>query len=259
MKSNIREERSNILGYPLTTPKSTPYKGIYLRNVLEEEQTRFIIQLKGDPISVINQRLGNTFSISSYSNLLQLRQASLVNKITQRYPESEVIHSYTFLFNGIAISTKTSHYQEIANMAEVESVFVDFQVNTTLNESTSLVGAPQVWNLNDHSGQPVRGRGIRVAVIDTGIDYTHPDLGGCFGAGCKVAGGYDFYNNDNDPFDDNGHGTHVAGIIAANGSIRGLRLRLLCSPTKPLAVADQDGPALSLPLLKLLSTQTTIH
>lgn len=219
---NIREERSNILGYPLTTPKSTPDKGIYLRNVLEEEQTRFIIQLKGDPISVINQRLGNTFSISSYSNLLQLRQASLVNKITQRYPESEVIHSYTFLFNGIAISTKTSHYQEIANMAEVESVFVDFQVNTTLNESTSLVGAPQVWNLNDHSGQPVRGRGIRVAVIDTGIDYTHPDLGGCFGAGCKVAGGYDFYNNDNDPFDDNGHGTHVAGIIAANGSIRGV-------------------------------------
>jgi len=219
---NIREERSNILSYPLTTPKSTPDKGIYLRNVPEEEQTRFIIQLKGDPISVINQRFGNTFSISSYSNLLQLRQASLVNKIMQRYPESEVIHSYTFLFNGIAISTKTSHYQEIANMPEVESVFVDFQVNTTLNESTSLVGAPQVWNLNDHSGQPVRGRGIRVAVIDTGIDYTHPDLGGCFGAGCKVAGGYDFYNNDNDPFDDNGHGTHVAGIIAANGSIRGV-------------------------------------
>jgi len=63
---------------------------------------------------------------------------------------------------------------------------------------------------------PTRGEGIRVAVIDTGIDYTHPALGGGFGPGYKVAGGYDFYNGDADPFDDNGHGTHVAGIIAAD-------------------------------------------
>jgi len=51
--------------------------------------------------------------------------------------------------------------------------------------------------------------GIKVAVIDTGIDYTHPDLDG------NYKGGYDYVNNDADPIDDNGHGTHVAGIIAA--------------------------------------------
>jgi hypothetical protein len=63
---------------------------------------------------------------------------------------------------------------------------------------------------------PTRGEGIRVGVIDTGIDYTHPALGGAFGAGHKVAGGWDFVNNDDDPKDDFGHGTHVAGIIAAD-------------------------------------------
>ncbi|MBK8051567.1 MAG: S8 family serine peptidase [Anaerolineales bacterium] len=61
-----------------------------------------------------------------------------------------------------------------------------------------------------------------VAIIDTGIDYTHPDLGGCFGIGCRVAGGWDFYNNDGDPMDDHSHGTHVAGIVAASGAITGV-------------------------------------
>ncbi len=54
-----------------------------------------------------------------------------------------------------------------------------------------------------------RGSGVKVAVIDTGIDHTHPDLDD------NYLGGYDFANSDNDPMDDNGHGTHVAGIIAA--------------------------------------------
>ena len=60
-----------------------------------------------------------------------------------------------------------------------------------------------------------KGLNIKVAVIDSGIDYTHPDLGGCLGAGCKIAGGFDFVNNDADPMDDDGHGTHVAGTVTA--------------------------------------------
>lgn len=51
-----------------------------------------------------------------------------------------------------------------------------------------------------------------IAVIDTGVDYTHPDLTG------KVIKGYDFVNADADPMDDNGHGTHVAGIAAAKSN-----------------------------------------
>jgi subtilisin/minor extracellular protease Epr len=60
------------------------------------------------------------------------------------------------------------------------------------------------------------GKGVRVAVIDTGIDYTHPDLKDVY------AGGYNFVNENNDPMDDNGHGTHCSGIIAATGSQKGI-------------------------------------
>ncbi len=63
-----------------------------------------------------------------------------------------------------------------------------------------------------------KGAGIRVAILDTGIDYTHPDLES------NYAGGYDFVFDDNDPFDDSfaSHGTHVAGIIAAEENGRGM-------------------------------------
>jgi len=75
------------------------------------------------------------------------------------------------------------------------------------------------------------GKGIKVAVVDTGIDYGHPALGGCFGPGCLVSFGEDIVGDaytgasgspakgDPDPMDQcNGHGTHVAGIIAAQAN-----------------------------------------
>lgn len=54
-----------------------------------------------------------------------------------------------------------------------------------------------------------RGEGVVVAVVDSGVDFNHPDLAGVF-----VSRGHDFINNDDDATDDAGHGTHVAGIIA---------------------------------------------
>ncbi|MBS3909583.1 MAG: S8 family serine peptidase [Actinobacteria bacterium] len=64
------------------------------------------------------------------------------------------------------------------------------------------IGAPDFWD-------KVPVTPVVVAVIDTGVDYNHEDLSN------KVIKGYDFINNDNDPMDDHFHGTHVAGIIAA--------------------------------------------
>lgn len=65
------------------------------------------------------------------------------------------------------------------------------------------------------------GAGIKVGIIDSGIDYDHPDLGGAVGAifpTTRVSLGKDYVDNDNDPMDCFGHGTHVAGIIGANGN-----------------------------------------
>ncbi len=65
------------------------------------------------------------------------------------------------------------------------------------------IRAPQGWDLSTGSSA------VTIAVVDTGVDLTHPDLS------AKIIGGYDFVNNDPVAQDDNGHGTHVAGIAAA--------------------------------------------
>ncbi len=88
--------------------------------------------------------------------------------------------------------------------------------------ATQKINADDVWQMKDASGTPVTGTGIEIGIIDTGVDYTYPDLGGCLGVNCKVIGGYDFVNEDSDPMDDFGHGTHVAAIAAGNGTLKGV-------------------------------------
>lgn len=72
----------------------------------------------------------------------------------------------------------------------------------------SLVQAPQAW-LTTRGRSVDPSKPIHVAIIDTGIDYNAPEIAAAY------KGGFDFVNFDNDPYDDAGHGTHVAGIIAA--------------------------------------------
>ncbi|MDP3013831.1 MAG: S8 family serine peptidase, partial [Candidatus Subteraquimicrobiales bacterium] len=70
--------------------------------------------------------------------------------------------------------------------------------------SLARIGLPQAWD-----AETGRSNSVMVAVLDTGVDATHPDLAG------KVIAGYDFINKDPDPSDDDGHGTAVASVIAA--------------------------------------------
>src|SRR6478752_7223289 len=78
-------------------------------------------------------------------------------------------------------------------------------------------GAPKLirQDLAAQQFPQVTGAGQTVAVIDTGIDYTLPQLGGGYGSAFKVIGGYDFVDNDTNPMDTYGHGTEVAGVLAA--------------------------------------------
>ena len=88
-----------------------------------------------------------------------------------------------------------------------------------------VIGANKMWDITSGDGR------IIVAVIDTGVDYNHEDLGAV-----TEALGYDFVNNDNNAMDDNGHGTHVAGIIAAtmnnNKGVAGVAPNVTVMPVK---------------------------
>ena len=86
----------------------------------------------------------------------------------------------------------------------IDRLWYDLPVQVCLDFSVSLIQAPRVW------GMGVTGRGVRVALLDTGIDVSHPDLRG------RVVGSAVFAGDN--LLDRQGHGTHVAGIIAGSGS-----------------------------------------
>ncbi|GIW76612.1 MAG: hypothetical protein KatS3mg104_1675 [Phycisphaerae bacterium] len=97
--------------------------------------------------------------------------------------------------------------------------------------------------IDAYRSMPLNGAGQTIAVIDSGIDYTHPALGGGFGPSFKVVGGYDFVDNDPDPMDTYGHGTEVAGIIAADEFMAdGLRHRGIAPSAKLVSLRiDSNG------------------
>lgn len=93
--------------------------------------------------------------------------------------------------------------------------YEDEKAQVFLDKSAPYIGADDPIELG------FDGSGIKIAIIDTGVDYNHPDLFG-FGNDGKVIGGYDYVDKDNSPIDTNGHGTEVAGIIAADGQLQGV-------------------------------------
>lgn len=126
--------------------------------------------------------------------------------------------------NALAGTVTEAGLKELDNNPYVEKVVPNEVRRIFLADSASLVGAASVWNMTVN-GTTIDGSGETVCVIDTGVDYTNPALGGCSsadflaGSCSKVINGHDFVNDDNDPLDDNGHGTHVAGIIASSDSM----------------------------------------
>jgi hypothetical protein len=115
-----------------------------------------------------------------------------------------IARQFSQLFSGATTTLDEAEMARIAKLPYVRRVHVDGRVQAQVHESVPDMRIPQVWETYGS-----RGAGRTVAIIDTGIDYTHPALAG------RMTGGYDFVNDDADPMDDHGHGTHVAGIVAA--------------------------------------------
>jgi len=120
------------------------------------------------------------------------------------------------LIKGAIIEIPKSQMNRLLQIKGIKGIYEDKYFQIYLQKSTELIGATNLWSKPFN----LTGRGVKIAIIDTGIDYTHKDLGGKLGV--KVIGGYDFTENDEDPRDIDGHGTMVAGIIAANGTLKGV-------------------------------------
>lgn len=187
------------------------------------EAVEIIIEFTDPPLFALQPQIPDralkAASLRSRSALLaadlQRIHAAVQGRSPAALPPVEINQSFYKIFAGASVTVPRTMLGHIQHLDYVKKVHFDREVEADLTESVPLIRADQV-----HTQFGVRGEGVVVGIIDTGIDYTHPALGGGLGVGFKVIGGYDLVNGDEDPMDDSSvsHGTHVAGIVAANGN-----------------------------------------
>lgn len=112
------------------------------------------------------------------------------------------------LENGCTLSKQLRHISVLRcsqYLADTLGLQEDINIHSTDSQANSQIGADTVHSLGNTAV------GGKVVVLDTGYNYNHPELVSSY------LGGKDFVNSDDDPFDDNGHGSFVAGLITADG------------------------------------------
>ncbi len=214
-----------------------------------------VLQLAGDPVAVQQAAAadaGRTLAAADKAQIkAQLRAAQQALHGAIRAAGGEVQANYAAAYNGIKVRVPARQLQQLAALPGVVAVRTLQLARPSNVKGVPLIGAPQVWQQYG-----LRGEGVKIAIIDTGIDYTHANFGGpgtaaayeaahaaetapadprWFGPNApRVKGGIDLagdsYNADPgspsyqpvphadaNPLDCQGHGTHVAGSAAGSG------------------------------------------
>lgn len=220
-----------------------------VREIGSQTQRLEEVSLYLNPSSILNGT-NNYYLIASSDHLSSITETSETNNITVTPVTVTDAGATRFSsIKGYGVVNAASSVARALNLASLPDV-----PSVSLNWGINMINAPEVWNAG------YTGAGITVAVIDTGVDYNHPDLvNNIWSNSDEIANngidddgngfvddvrGWDFVSNDNAPSDSNGHGTHVAGIIAASrNSIghTGVAYNAKIMPLKALGGGDEWG------------------
>jgi subtilisin family serine protease len=223
--------------------------------------------------------LGRSSAATAAENQLATIRTAESRVVSALPSGSHVLYETHALLAGVGVYTNVANLPALQRIAGVTAVYPIAPKTPSLSYSVQLVHAPQVWS----NGVPGDlGENTTMAIIDTGIDYTHADLGGSglpadyqaalatdttaptYPDPSKILGGYDFVGDaydagdpnhstpvpDPNPLDCDGHGTHVAGIAAGygektNGSTFTGNYATLPTDTAAYQAAFRIGPGMA--------------
>lgn len=218
-------------------------------DLTSDAPTSVIVEFKDKPAQtavIVAETEGTTLSKSDAQAKVDAAHESFDNDLKTIFSKDikekknpyKIKGSYKKAFNGVSMTLPANKVKSLLKSNAVQAVWSDLQVkldDPTVKEQVSdqqgathsMVTFPGIEKLHEEG---YTGKGVKIGILDTGIDYNHPDLKDAF------KGGYDFVDNDNDPMEttyadwkksgkpeSNGgmyyteHGTHVAGIIAGQG------------------------------------------
>jgi subtilisin family serine protease len=201
---------------------------------LDNETTNlWFVELTGAPVAD-----GNSLTAVRNEKAAFRRAAAAAGV---RYAERR---AFDVLFNGFSVVVNATDRMKLAQLPGVKAIYpveiIQAPQPGPVGEGIApdLAAAITMTGANIAQSQGITGDGVKVGIIDTGIDLDHPDLGGSGSPGTtpfpggRIVAGYDFvgdaFTGGNTPVPDlipddcNGHGTHVAGIVGANGTVIGV-------------------------------------
>lgn len=219
-------------------PKDLPQKAD-LKLIHSSEPAPYIITLQDPPLALYEGRQ------AEYKNYLETKQLELlshINSVTRS--AAAPLHTYTHATNGIALTLTPSQAETVSQLPNVKTITRNFERTLTTDAGPEWINAPAIWSGTTQNGTSSYGEGIVIGVIDSGINMDHPSfadigddgynhpappngyVGWCDPANpnydpslvCndKLIGVYSYQSSGNNPEDDEGHGSHVAGTAAGN-------------------------------------------
>lgn len=230
---------------PAPTLASTSPHGLdvdALRRADDQGSIAVMLELQTPPASQAYSRSRSSGEARRATRAAIAKVEAAQARVIAQLQDADVLYTSANVYAGVAVRTDVDTIEELAALPGVKAVHRLTPKERTNFAAIPLVSAPRVW-----TDTGVTGAGIRIGIIDTGIDYTHADFGGPGTAEAyeealaakeagrspeypdpsKVAGGYDFAGNDytgeniptrdDNPLDCDGHGTHVAGTAAGYG------------------------------------------
>ncbi|MBX3084887.1 MAG: S8 family serine peptidase [Anaerolineae bacterium] len=207
-------------------------------NISPEGRTQVFLKLPSTPVALAFKASGKGV-IAGQRKTIVAEQKALIAQLAGLKANAKVVGQLSMVVNGVSVELDANKINNLKTLTGVVAAYPDQIIGRDLGTSVPSIGVPVGWS----SG--FTGEGMRIAIIDDGIDYKHADFGGnasttwnpLTGANEKVIGGYDFvgdnYNADlgttpvpdPDPFtcplsaggSPTHHGTHVAGIALGYG------------------------------------------
>ncbi|WP_010198830.1 S8 family serine peptidase [Bacillus sp. m3-13] len=240
MLSSLTTEQRKAL-HQLETSEQT---GLHLDPSVDlngDDSLNVIVQFKELPAETAVNTSERTLDLANAKKNVEASHAQFKKDVAALQKKSKsksdtlvIQHEYKHAFNGVSMKVTSDQVETLLESQAVKAIWSDKEIQVISpieveKNAEELITSSSSQTLHENG---FTGEGVKVAVIDTGIDYNHPDLKDAY------KGGYDFVDNDDDPMETTyedwkqsgmvevyagntyytAHGTHVAGIIAGQGT-----------------------------------------